>query len=134
MSSNDIVIVQFDNAWQGYAAGEKAGFEKDKAEALEKGGFATILKKGGKAAQSGTPNSVADRTSVDQIPGGKSGRRNVPGGAGKAEKGKAPGDPNNRTDQDDETQPTDPVDLPVDPVDPVDPAPLNDEADDDRKP
>lgn len=128
MSSNDIVIVQFDNAWQGYAAGEKAGFEKDKAEALEKGGFATILKKGGKTAQSGTPNSVADRTSVDQIPGGKSGRKNVPGGAGKAEKGKAPGDPNNQADQDNDTPPTDPVDPPIDP------APVNDEDDDDRKP
>ncbi len=59
------VIVVFTKPWQGYAKGEQAGFDKDKAAALQKAGFVTIDGKGGgkpasKAEPSQAPAPVKD--------------------------------------------------------------------------
>lgn len=95
-----IVIVKFTHAWQGYAAGESAGFDEDKAKALEEAGFATIEKKTtSRAARGGAATANANNVAPENIPG-SNGNTDVPGGAGKAEEGVAPGDPNANLDAD----------------------------------
>lgn len=60
------VIVQFVKPWQGYATGEKAGFDKDKAEALQKAGFATIGGKG--ASKAAKPEAKPEAAPVKDEP------------------------------------------------------------------
>ncbi|MDT3720344.1 hypothetical protein [Pseudomonas oryzihabitans] len=99
------VIVKFTNAWQGYAAGETAGFDEDKAKALEEAGFATIEKKAApRAARGGAATTSANNVPPENIPGAN-GDLDVPGGAGKAEDGVPPGDPNANADANDDKKP-----------------------------
>lgn len=63
-----LTIVTFLKSWQGYAAGETAGFSKSKADDLVKGKVAVLgKKKGSKEADDKADAAAAEKSAADKL-------------------------------------------------------------------